>query len=114
MARSHSHQLGDLVQGHLLCCVETVEKHDGEVIQVIELFDRDAGGNAVKPAGYRYDCALRVSEDGSCEPQPKKLREPWATVTYSERKKPQKQRRSDHTAMPGGLRRQSCAVSACA
>ena len=69
MARSHSHQLGDLVQGHLLCCVETVEKHDGEVIQVTALFDRDANGNAVKEGGYRYDYALRVSQDGSCQPQ---------------------------------------------
>ena len=50
----------------MLCCVETVEKHDGEVIQVITLFDRDAGGNAVKENGYRYDYALRVNEDGSC------------------------------------------------
>ena len=71
MARGHSHQLGDLVQGHLLCCAETVDKHGGEVIQVITLFDLDAGGNAVKEAGYRYDYALHVSEDGSCQPQPR-------------------------------------------
>ena len=58
--------------GHsLLRCAETVRQHGGEVIQVIALFDRDGGGNAVKEAGYRYDYALRVSEDGSCEPQPK-------------------------------------------
>ena len=57
--------------GHsLLKCAETVEQHGGEVIQIIALFDRDAGGNAVQEAGYRYDYALRVSEDGSCEPQP--------------------------------------------
>ena len=55
----------------LLRCAETVRQHGGEVIQVIALFDRDAGGNAVKEAGYRYDYALRVSGDGSCEPQPK-------------------------------------------
>ena len=58
--------------GHsLLRCAETVRQHGGEVIQVIALFDRDAGGNAVKEAGYRYDYALRVSEDGSCQLQPK-------------------------------------------
>ena len=58
--------------GHsLLRCAETVRQHGGEAIQVIALFDRDAGGNAVKEAGYRYDYALRVSEDGSCQPQPK-------------------------------------------
>ena len=58
--------------GHsLLKCAETVKEHGGEVIQAIALFDRDAGGNAVKEAGYRYDYALRVSEDGSCRPQPK-------------------------------------------
>ena len=44
--------------------------HGREVIQVIAFFDRDAGGNAVKEAGYRYDYALRVSEGGGCEPQP--------------------------------------------
>ena len=48
--------------GHsLLKCAEAVRQHGGEVIQVIALFDRDAGGNAVKAAGYRYDYALRVS-----------------------------------------------------
>ena len=58
--------------GHsLLRCAEIVRQHGGEVIQVIALFDRDAGGNAVKEAGYRYDYALRVSEDGGSEPQPK-------------------------------------------
>ena len=58
--------------GHsLLRCAETVRQHGGEVIQVIALFDRDAGGNALKEAGYRYDYALRVSEDGSCQPQEK-------------------------------------------
>ena len=58
--------------GHsLLRCAETIKEHGGEVIQVIVLFDRDAGGNALKEAGYRYDYALRVSEDGSCQPQPK-------------------------------------------
>ena len=52
--------------GHsLLKCAETVRQHVGDVIQVIALFDRDAGDNAVKAAGYRYDYALRVSEDGS-------------------------------------------------
>ena len=53
----------------LLRCAETVKQHGGDVVQVIALFDRDAGGMAVKAAGYRYDYALRVSEDGSCEPQ---------------------------------------------
>ena len=58
--------------GHsMLKCAETVKEHGGEVIQVIALFDRDAGGNALKEAGYRYDYALRVSEDGSSQPQPK-------------------------------------------
>ena len=58
--------------GHsLLRCAETVKEHGGEVIQVIALFDRDAGGNAVQEAGYRYDYALRVSEDGGYEPQPR-------------------------------------------
>ena len=48
--------------GHsLLKCAETDKQHGGEVIQVIALFDRDAGGNAVQAAGYRYDYALRVS-----------------------------------------------------
>lgn len=57
--------------GHsLLRCAETVQQHGGSVIQVIALFDRDDGGQAVKEAGYRYDYALRVSEDGSCQPQP--------------------------------------------
>ena len=46
----------------LLKCAETVRQHRGEVIQVIALFDRDAGGNAVQAAGYRYDYALRVRE----------------------------------------------------
>ena len=55
----------------LLRCAEAVRQHGGEVIQVIALFDRDAGGNAVKAAGYRYDYALRVSEDGNCAPQTK-------------------------------------------
>ena len=56
--------------GHsLLKCAETVRQHGGDVVQVIALFDRDAGGNAIKAAGYRYDYALRVSEDGSCQPQ---------------------------------------------
>ena len=41
------------------------------MIQVIALFDRDAGGKAVQAAGYRYDYALRIIEDGSCEPQPR-------------------------------------------
>lgn len=71
MALGHSHQLGDLVQGHLLCRAETVEKHGGEAIQVIALFDREAGGNAVQEAGYRDDYAQRVSEDGGREPQPR-------------------------------------------
>ena len=44
--------------------------HGREVIQVMALFDRDSGGNAAQEAGYRYDYALRVSEDGSCQPQP--------------------------------------------
>ena len=58
--------------GHsLLKCAETVEQHGGDVVQVIALFDRDAGDNAVKAAGYRYDYALRVSPDGNCQPQPK-------------------------------------------
>ena len=35
----------------LLKCAETVEQHGGEVTQVIALFDRDAGGDAVKAAG---------------------------------------------------------------
>ena len=49
--------------GHsLLRCAKTVRQHGGEVIQVIALFDRDAGGNAVQEAGYRYDYALRVRE----------------------------------------------------
>ena len=49
--------------GHsLLRCAKTVTQHGGEVIQVIALFDRDAGGNAVQEAGYRYDYALRVRE----------------------------------------------------
>ena len=55
----------------MLCCAETVKKHDGEVIQVMVLFDQDAGEKAVRAAGYRYDYALRVSEDGTCEPQTK-------------------------------------------
>ena len=58
--------------GHsLLKCAETVKQHAGEVIQVIALFDRDVGGSAVQAAGYRYDYALRVSEDGSSQPQRK-------------------------------------------
>ena len=33
--------------GHsLLKCAETVRQHGGDVVQVIALFDRDAGGNA--------------------------------------------------------------------
>ena len=52
-------------------CGETVQQHGGEVIQVIALLDLDSGGNAVQAAGYRYDYALHVSEDGSCQPQPK-------------------------------------------
>ena len=56
--------------GHsLLKCAETVKLHGGEVIHSIALLDRDAGGMAVQAAGYRYDYALRVSEDGSCQPQ---------------------------------------------
>ncbi len=55
----------------LLKCAETVRQHGGEVIQIIALFDRDAGGDAIAEAGYRYNYALRVSEDGSCEPQPR-------------------------------------------
>ena len=58
--------------GHsLLRCAQTVKQRGGEVIQVIALFDRDAGGDAVQAAGYRYDYELRVSEDGICEPQPR-------------------------------------------
>ncbi len=58
--------------GHsLLRCVETVRQHCGEVIQVIVLFARDAGGNAVQKSSYHYDYAQRISEDGGSEPQPK-------------------------------------------
>ena len=65
--------VGDTYSGghSLLKCSEAVRQHAGEVIQFIALFDRDAGGNAVKAADYRCDYALRVSEGGSCEPQPK-------------------------------------------
>lgn len=47
----------------ILSAISAVERAGSSVRQVVALFDRDRGGEAIRAAGYRYDYALRL-EDG--------------------------------------------------
>lgn len=47
----------------ILSAISAVEEAGSAVRQVVTMFDRDRGGDAIRAAGYRYDYVLRM-EDG--------------------------------------------------